>query len=191
MPPVAIRRYAMPDRWCERIVLHDGRDLVIRPIEPADGEVMQRAFALLEPDEIRMRFLHPLKELTPELAHRLTHPDPRREFALIVAEPLPAGEALMCAVARASIDAEQPKRAEFAILVSRYVARQGLGRLLMQRLIRWARLKRLDELYGDVLDENTAMLHLAETLGFRREHLLADPGMVRVRLSLKTKQTTV
>ena len=42
---------------------------------------------------------------------------------------------------------------------------------------------KLQAIYGDVLDDNTPMLHLAETLGFRRESC-ESVGMVRVRLAL-------
>jgi RimJ/RimL family protein N-acetyltransferase len=56
---------------------------------------------------------------------------------------------------------------------------------MLRQVIRWARLKRLDEIYGEVLDENTAMLNLAQALGFNRELVADDPGIVRVRLALK------
>lgn len=178
-----MRRESLPQRWCERLRLHDGRDLLLRPISPLDAEPLRVGFALLTPEEVRLRFLHPLKELTPEMAQQLTHPLPKRDFALVAAEPLPAGEALVGAVARASID-EDGRRAEFAILVSRFLAGQGLGALMMRQIIRWAKLKRLDELYGDVLDENTPMLALAQLLGFSREPLQDEPGVIRVRLDL-------
>lgn len=165
-------------------MLDDGRELLLRPIEAADAEPIRNAFSLLSPDEVRMRFLHPIKELTPDLLKRLTQINLQTEFALVAAEPLPPGEALIGAVGRVSIE-PGTKRGEFAILVSRFLANKGLGRLLMRQLVRWAKLKRLDELYGDVLDENSAMLGLAEGLGFRRELAPDDPGIVRVRLKLR------
>lgn len=180
-----MHREPLPQRWSERLRLDDGRELVLRPIEPADAEPLRAGFALLTPEEVRLRFLHPLKELTPEMADRFTRLDPRREFALVAAEPLPPGEALVGAVARASID-DNGRRAEFAILVSRFLAGHGLGALMMKQIIRWAKLKRLHELYGDVLDENTPMLSLAHFLGFTRESLADDPGIVRVRLALRS-----
>jgi RimJ/RimL family protein N-acetyltransferase len=183
MPP-PIRRQPLPERWTEQLVLPDGRQMLLRPIVPADAEPLRQGFPLLHPEEVRMRFMYTMKELTPEMARRLTHLDPRRDFALVVAEPLPPGEALIAAVVRASLDADR-RRAEFAILVSHFVAGQGLGYLMMKRIIRWARLKRLDELYGDVLEDNRSMLQLAEALGFEREHRLEDPGIVRVRLPLR------
>ena len=179
-----MQREPLPQRWHERLRLADGRELLMRPIVPADAEPLRVGFALLTPEEVRLRFLHPLKELSPELLHRLTHLEPRRDFALVAAEPLPAGEALVGAVGRASID-ESGRHAEFALLVSRILAGQGLGLLLMKQLIRWARLKKLDTLYGDVLDENHAMLALAQMLGFKRELRMDEPGLIRVTLPLR------
>jgi hypothetical protein len=51
--------------------------------------------------------------------------------------------------------------------------------------MRWARLKRLDELYGDVLADNTQMLALVRGLGFHVEPLAGEPGLARVRLDLR------
>ena len=35
-------------------------------------------------------------------------------------------------------------------------------------------------MWGDVLLDNDAMLHLADRLGFHREHILGEGGIVRV-----------
>src|SRR3546814_3013908 len=61
----------------------------------------------------------------------------------------------------------------------------GLGRHLMRRLVRWARGKKLERMYGDVLESNQPMLSLADSLGFRRE-ASDTPGLVRVVLDLAT-----
>ena len=175
-------RNRMPP-WHEKLTLANGRELLIRPIRPEDAGPVQAGFALLEPDEIRQRFLHPMKELSQAQAERLARPDPRREFALVAAEPLPPGEALVGAVARIAID-DNRQDAEFAILVSHFVAGQGLGRQLMRKLVKWAKTKKLDRLYGDVLDHNHAMLQLAQSLGFKRQREADTPGLVRVVLDL-------
>ncbi len=187
LPPVpthTIRCRPLPERWTESLTLPDGRQMTLRPIVPDDAEPLRAGFTLLRPDEVRMRFMYAIKELTPDAARRLTSLDPRREFALVVAEPLPPGEALIAGVVRASVD-ESGHAAEFAILVSHFIAGQGVGRLLMKRIIRWARLKRLDELYGDVLEDNASMLLLTDSLGFLREYRRENPGLIRVRLPLR------
>ncbi len=179
--------------WHEQLHLPNGREVLVRPIRPDDAIPLRAGFALLEPDEIRQRFLHARKELTPEDAVRLTRPDPKREFAIVAAEPLPPGEALVGAVARVSIDEGASdgstldgslRQAEFAILVSRYIAGMGMGRHLMGRIVRWSRGKKLDCIYGDVLEQNQPMLALAKSLGFHREPS-DTPGLVRVVLDLK------
>ena len=175
--------------WHERQTLANGRQVLIRPIRPEDAEPLRAGFTLLEPEEIRQRFLHTLRELSPEAAERLTHINPRNEFALVVAEPLPPGQALVGAVARVAAD-PNGRDAEFAILVSRYLKNLGLGRYLMTRLVKWARGKRLSRLYGDVLEVNAPMLSLAQSLGFQREYQQDTAGLVRVTLELKPRSST-
>jgi len=173
-----IHRRRLPSPWSELWTLEDGRTVQLRPIDPRDAEPLRGAFSLLTPEERRLRFLHPITEMTPAMAKRLTHLDRRREWALVVAEPEPPGDALIGAVVRAAID-ESGRRAEFAILVTRFLAHQGIGTLLMRELLRWVRLKRLEAVYGDVLQENSTMLALCDALGFRRRPA-GDPGLVRV-----------
>jgi RimJ/RimL family protein N-acetyltransferase len=162
--------------------LSNGRDVLIRPIRPDDAQPLRAAFSLLEPDEVRVR-MSSSSELTTEMADKISRPDPRSEFAIVVAEPLPPGEAMVGAVARATI-VPGGRDVEFAILVSRFIAGMGLGRHLMRRLVRWARGKQVDRIYGDVLEHNQPMLSLAQSLGFHREPS-DDPGMVRVVLDLQ------
>lgn len=152
-PASSLRISPLSEPWSHRVQLDDGRVLWLRPIAPADAEPIRQVFPLLSSEEIRLRFLHPIKEMTSQMAQRLTHIDPLSQFALVLAEPLPPGEALVGAVARLAIDADT-RHAEFAILVSRFLAGRGLGRLLMKRLVVWARQHALDSIYGDVLDEN-------------------------------------
>ncbi|WP_460813430.1 GNAT family N-acetyltransferase [Luteimonas pelagia] len=169
--------------WHERLRLRDGREVLVRPIRPEDAAALHAGFPLLQPEEIRQRFLHSGRiELPMQEAERLARPDPRREFALVAAEPLPPGDALVGAVARTAV-LEGTREAEFAILVSRFIAGQGLGRHLMRRLVRWARGKKLARMQGHVLADNTPMLSLADSLGFRRE-ASSDPGLVHVVLDL-------
>lgn len=178
--------------WHEMVRVADGRELLIRPIRPDDAVPLRAGFALMEPGALRHRFddgsgandADAGMSLSEQGAERLTHPDPRREFAIVASEPLPAGEALIGAVARVGV-IDDTKRGEFAILVGRFIAGMGLGRHLMRRLVRWARGKQLEELYGDVAEDNQPMLALAQSLGFRREEAAPAPGFVRVVLALK------
>ncbi|WP_460821099.1 GNAT family N-acetyltransferase [Lysobacter olei] len=170
--------------WHEMLVLPNRREVLIRPIRPEDAEPIRASFGLLQPEEVRQRFLYSMKELTAEMAERLTRLNPKTEFALVAAEPLPPGEALVGAVARIAID-DNGTDAEFAILVSHFISHMGLGRYLMTRLVKWARGKKVERIYGDVFEHNLPMLELAETMGFEREFQQDAQGLVRVILTLK------
>src|SRR5690606_36143474 len=163
--------------WHEMIRVADGRELLIRPIRPDDAVPLGAGFALLEPEGLRGRF--------PDTA-QLTRPDPRCEFVIIASEPLPAGEALVGALARAA-QLEDRAEAEFVIVVGRFIAGMGLGRHLMRRLVRWARGKRLQRLHGDVPEANEPMLALADSLGFRQA-ASTTTGYVRVVLDLSEER---
>ncbi len=179
----SIQRHRLGSPWRERIVLADRRELLLRPVVPEDAEPISAGFALLNPEEVRLRYQHPMKALGAQYLHRLTHPQRGRDFVLVLAEPFPAGEALIGAVARLS-RGERAREAEFAIIVSRFLSGRGLGRLLLCKLVAHARRSRLEAIHGDVLDDNTPMLHLARSLGFHRESS-DSAGMVRVRLLLR------
>lgn len=175
-------RNRMPP-WHETFVLRDKRELLLRPIRPEDAEPLQGVFPLFGPEEVRDRFLHAVGELTPEMADALVHPSAKTAITLVAAEPLPPGEAVVGAIARASV-VPGTRDAEFAILISRFLAGQGLGRQLMRKLVKWARGKYLDRLYGDVAVDNEPMLRLATSLGFQRQPHPGAEGLVRVSLDL-------
>lgn len=180
------RRGELP--WTEQLTMDDGRSFVVRPIEPADAPVLAEVFHLLTPEEVRYRFLHPVKELTPAMLKQLTEIDRRHAIALVVAEAGAAGTALIGAVGRAAT-VKGTRDAEFGIVVGRPLAGRGLGRHLLKRLLHWARLKRLETLYGTVLADNAPMLDLATRLGFSREHVSGEPGLMRVAMRLPPRRT--
>ena len=170
--------------WRESLRLPDGRQVVLRPIDPADAAALRAGFSTMSPEDIRLRFLHPMTELTGELAAQLANPDPKTQFALVIAEALPPGEALVGAVARASVR-DEGDEAEFALYVARPLRAQGVGAYLLKKLVDWARRRGLSSIHGDVLHENNAMLTLAERLGFVRAHVVGEHGLMRVVKSLE------
>jgi len=177
---MAIRNRMPP--WHENFNLPNGRTLLLRPVRPEDGPPLQGAFSLLGPDEIRER-LSPGEEASSDVVQRLTHPNPKSEIVLVAAEQLPPGEAVIGAVARAAI-VPGSRQAEYTILVSHFVAGQGLGRQLMRKLVKWARRKYLDRLYGDVLKSNEPMLQLAASLGFKPQPHPESDELLRMVLEL-------
>nr|MDJ0972733.1 GNAT family N-acetyltransferase [Kiloniellales bacterium] len=95
------------------------------------------------------------------------------------------GQTEVYGVVRMSADPDN-ERAEYAIIISGEMTGQGLGMLLMRRIIAYARKRGIKELFGDVLRENRTMLKLCEILGFTRRNDPDEPSIVRVTLSLQT-----
>ena len=183
-PGYPFKRLPLGRAWCEAIELADGRRFLLRPMQATDAPMLRRSFMQLTPAEVRMRFMHPIKELTAQYAAQLTRIDPEREFALVLVEAKPPEEALIGAVVRVAIDRDEDQ-AEFAIIVGGDLKRQKLGRYLLTRAVEWTRKKGIDSLYGLVLEDNEAMLALARSLGFTRHWSDDDSGVVEVRKWLK------
>ena len=170
--------------WHEEFVLPNRRAILIRPIRPEDAAPLQGVFGLLGPDEIRGAFAGADGVLGDGEAARLARPDPKTELVLVGAEPEPPGEAMIAGLARARIVAGT-RQAEYAILLGSYVAGLGLGRHLMQKLVKWSRGRYLDRLYGDTPESNAPMLDLAASMGFRPSlEPGVPPGLIRLVLDL-------
>ena len=64
---------------------------------------------------------------------------------------------------------------------------RGIGWLLMQTLIEYAREEELKTIQGEVLTENTTMLRMCEELGFMSSESPTDPGIRLVKLDVNPK----
>ena len=158
----------------------DGRALVVRPICPADAAALQRAFARLTPEQVRLRTFHRINELSPEAAERMTRIDPVTTTACVAVD----ADGEIRGEARLHVDAATDS-AEFGVIVDPAFTGQGIGWCLTQRLIDDARRRDLYELWGDVLAENHTMLAFAQAMGAERRPLADDAGVIRVSFRLR------
>jgi acetyltransferase len=76
------------------------------------------------------------------------------------------------------------ENAEFGIIVRSDHKGRGLGRLLIDKMIRYCKARGTRRLVGDVLAANAPMLQLARALGFEGAPD-ADGQVVRLRLMLQ------
>src|SRR5438105_13282389 len=91
--------------------------------------------------------------------------------------------AKMLGVVRLHLDKDR-KSGEFAVIVRSEFKGHGLGWLLMQRMIDYARAIELARMYGQALAENGAMLRMCAELGFQIEDDPNAKGIKVVRLEL-------
>ena len=178
---LAIRPY--PRELEETLELPDGSTLLIRPVRPEDEPAFIAGFSRLTAAEIRMRFMHSVKELTHVEAARLTQIDYDREMALVAIRHRPGREPEGCGVARIIGDADR-ERAEFAIILLREATGIGLSSLLLRRLIHYARAQGLREMFGEILRENEPMIELCRAMGFTIKVCPDDSGVIIATLTL-------
>lgn len=178
---LAIRPY--PRELEEIVTLPDGHRLLLRPIRPEDEPAYLSLFASLPPEDIFLRFMHPMKVLSHSLAARLTQLDYDREMALVLVDEQGPEGPVLCGGVRITADADND-RAEFAIMLRRDMTGLGLGPLMMRRIIDYARKRGIREIYGEVLSENRPMLRLCRALGFSTQRMLDDPGVILASLVL-------
>lgn len=160
--------------------LNDDTPIQLRPVRPEDEPLLKDIVAHMTPEDQRFRFFVPMRELSHQLAARLSQVDYAREMALIAQTA--DGKTALGAV-RYSADPDN-RQAEFAIALRSDWKGRGLGHLLMTRLIAVARQRHLGALVGDVLRENEAMLDLCRHLGFSVARHPEDPSTLRVILDL-------
>jgi acetyltransferase len=157
---------------------------VLRPVRPEDAVALEDLLAKSTPNDTRLRFFAPLRKLAPRQLARMTQIDYDREMALVLMARSGASASELIGVVHLIGDPDN-ERAEFAILVRSDLHRRGIGRLLMTRLIEYARARGLSELFGHVLRENVPMLGLCKGLGLRVSSLPDALDTLRVDLHLR------
>src|SRR5262249_43555796 len=130
--------------------LPGGERVLIRRARPEDVALYRNFLTDVSAEDLRLRFFAHVAELSSEESDKLSHLDYRHEMAFIA---LDEGTRQMLGLVRLKDELDE-KTAEFAILVSSRVKGHGLGWLLMQRVIDYAKAKGLRRVYGDVLAEN-------------------------------------
>ncbi len=179
-PRLAIRPY--PEALEETVRLTSGRTILLRPIRPEDEPAHHAFHERLTPEDIRFRFFGMVRQIPHSQMARFTQIDYDREMAFIAAAEDDAGRPETLGVVRTHTDPDNT-RAEFAIIVRSDMKGKGLGKVLLDKMVRYCRDRRTQRIVGQVMAANTAMLRLASSLGFRT-FPWDSPDVVEVRLDL-------
>lgn len=162
-PSLSIHPY--PKELEEKINLKNGREVLFRPIRPEDESTHKEFDLALSKEDRYKRYFAELPYFSHEqLAHQ-TQIDYSREMAFIATANNSHGQPYTLGVVRAifSVDLQE---AEFAMAVRSDEKSQGLGTLLLEKMIRYCKTKEIQRLVGMTMLENTGMANLARKLGF-------------------------
>jgi len=158
----------------ERETSRGGGHVLIRPVRPEDIVLYANFLADVSAEDLRLRFFARIADLSAEELYRLGHLNYQHEMAFVALDET-TGQMLGLVRLKDELDEET---SEFAILVRSRLKGHGVGWLLMQRVIDYAKEKGLRRVYGDVLVENTAMLQMCTELGFREQDMGSDTTRV-------------
>ncbi|KFZ38461.1 protein acetyltransferase [Shewanella mangrovi] len=154
-----------PKQLEEYATLRNGLKVMLRPILPED-EPKHLAFDNSLSDEDRYkRYFGVRSQMTHEEMAVLTQIDYAREMAFIASAKDEHGEEITLGAVRASIDPDNTE-AEFAMAVRGSHQGIGIGKLLLEKMIRYFKASGTPVLTGFTMFENRNMANLAKSLGF-------------------------
>jgi len=174
---LAIRPY--PTEWESMETIVGLGDFRLRPVRPEDAPAFVIFGARLDREDVRMRFFTAFRSLPRSLLARLTQIDYDRDMAFVLFDAKNA----VAGIARLAAEPDG-QRAEFAVIVRSDLKGRGVGHRLMNRLIAYAKARGIEELFGDILAENSAMLALCRDLG--ADLSLPASGVVRSTINLRS-----
>jgi GNAT superfamily N-acetyltransferase len=160
-----------PNQWTE--TLRDGRRVVIRPIRADDVARNVTFLEALSPPSKHFLFLGGVARLSDEALRRLCDPDYAHDMAYVaLAADDAATQVGVCRYAGADV----VHGAEISVAVADAWQHQGLGKLLLSRLVDYARTHGVTRLYSMDSADNAGMRALARERGFA---VRPDPDDVR------------
>jgi acetyltransferase len=175
IPRPAIRPY--PTQYVSDAETRDGRPVSIRPIRPEDEPALVAFHQTLSERSVSLRYYEPLaleQRVAHERLQRIAFTDYDREIALVavVRERL-VGVARLSRIRGGIAASGEDTDAQFTLLVSDEFQNQGIGTILLERLVQTAQSEGLKRIHAEVLAENLPMRRVCENVGFE-----ADPVTV-------------
>jgi acetyltransferase len=174
----AVRPY--PAEWVRHLALKDNWRILVRPIRPEDEPLIHEFLKHVTMEDLRLRFLAPMKHFSHQFIARLTQLDYARAMAFAAFDEA-SGE--LAGVVRLHSDSIY-ETGEYAILLRSDLKGRGLGWALMQLLIEYGKSEGLKQIFGQVLRENTTMIAMCRSLGFRVEPDPTERDLFDVTLPL-------
>ncbi|MCC6729276.1 MAG: GNAT family N-acetyltransferase [Chthonomonadales bacterium] len=170
------RRLVMPDvtatafrpRYPEELEatvhLSDNRPVLVRPIRPADEDLIREFHYQLSEETVYRRYRRPLKALPHRERLKLVNVDYEREMALVVLLRTEARDELL-GVGRYFVD-EATRVAELAFTVRDDWHDRGIGSILMRMLLGVARQRDLAGVEAYTQSDNHRMISILMRNGF-------------------------
>jgi RimJ/RimL family protein N-acetyltransferase len=162
--------------------LPDGTRILLRPIEAADKARLSAALGRLSQEAIRRRFFAAKPRFTSGELRYLTEVDGRNHLALVALRA--EDPETIVGVARCVRLPNNPKTAEFAIVVGDPFQGRGVGTLLARELAGAARAVGIRRFAATMLGDNEAVRRLMRTIAAHLELDRSEGGMREIVVDL-------
>jgi acetyltransferase len=159
--PLAIRPY--PRELEEVLTLADGSKVLARPIRPEDEPAHQEFLSRLRPEDVYFRFFGLVREFPHAQMARYTQIDYDREMAFIAVGIEGGDVGRTLGVVRA-VSNSQHSESEFAIIVRSDLKGHGLGRALLDKIIRYCKADGQSMMTGRVFESFRSLVALSDVL---------------------------
>jgi RimJ/RimL family protein N-acetyltransferase len=165
-----------------RVTAKTGETLLLRPLRPTDEAKLVDLFYEMSEDALYKRFMRVVRRVGHDERQYILDIDYAYNMAVVLATSDPRTEPEIAAIAQYF---RQPASdcADVGFLVKDVWQRKGLGRILVDEMIRLARLQGIRTLTADVLASNRSMLHLFRESGVELS-TRTEGNLVRVELDL-------
>lgn len=171
-----------PPEYEADVVLRDGATAHIRPIVPADAELLVSFYERVSDQSKYYRFFAPYPTLSDRDVARFTQVDYRDRLALIVVVAVE-----MIAVGR--YERTSARDAEVAFLVEDAHQGRGLGQLLLEHLAQAAREHGITRFTAEVLPDNRKMMTVFSEAGYHVAREFED-GIMVVAFDIRPTDTS-
>ncbi|GGP85437.1 bifunctional acetate--CoA ligase family protein/GNAT family N-acetyltransferase [Streptosporangium pseudovulgare] len=171
-----------PAHWEADVVLSDGGTAHVRPIHPADADLLRAFYSRLSEESIYFRFFGPRPRLSDREIAWFTNVDYTDRVALIAT----IGTEMVAVIRYDRID---PAEAEVAFLVEDAHQGRGVASVLLEHLAATALERGISRFVADVLPANQKMMAVLKQAGYTAQSRFAD-GVVRMTLDLTPTETS-
>jgi len=158
----------------------------IRPIQPADGEALERFYENLSPESRRARFFGWMAGLSPAQSALFCTPDHHHREGFVAEIPA-VGPSLPRVVGHLCLEPDGTGTAEVAIAVADGFRGRGIGRRLMNAGIAWATRQEISTLTATMLEGNLGIRRLLAAMELPLYFRPAGSNVLGVTIDLRRR----
>lgn len=165
-------------------MLNDGTLVKIRPILPDDASLLQDFFYKLSPDSIYLRFLKSIDELTDDQAHYFANVDYLNRMALVGLTNENDLQAIIGVARYDLVQGETEVTGEAAIIIRDDHHNQGLGTMIMLKLVKYAKAQGVKRMVATVHIGNRGVINFIKRSGLAYQKMMIDSSSWEIQVDL-------